>query len=78
MQNAGIEELMIEDQPHAFYKVARSDPLIGPDFEAKFEHWPPLSCRHVRLGSSATRMERPLTPMQAHAPLPIGDEHFER
>jgi hemoglobin len=80
MQDVGIDELMIERQVHGFYAAARHDPLIGPIFEAKIADWDRHLARMCAFWSSVALMSGHYsgTPMQAHAPLPIADEHFER
>lgn len=78
MQDADIDEAMIQRQVHAFYAAARRDPLIGPIFEAKVEDWDRHLARMCAFWSSVTLMTGRYsgTPMQAHMPLPIADEHF--
>lgn len=78
MQDASIDEAMIERQVHAFYSAARRDPLIGPIFEARVGDWNHHLARICAFWSSVvlTSGRYSGTPMQVHAPLPIADEHF--
>jgi len=80
MHDAGIDEAMIERQVHAFYGQARRDPVIGPIFETKIKDWDHHLARMCAFWSSVTLMSGRYngSPMQAHAPLPITDDHFER
>lgn len=80
MLDAGIDETMIERLVHEFYAVARQDDVIGPIFEAKITHWDSHLARMCAFWSSVTLASGRYSgsPMQAHAPLPVMDEHFER
>lgn len=82
---AGIDEAMIDEAMigrlvHAFYAAARRDPVIGPVFEAKITDWDRHLGRMCAFWSSVTLGSGRYagSPMQAHAPLPIMDAHFER
>ena len=80
LQQANIDEDMIKRQVHCFYAAARRDPLIGPIFNARIGDWSEHLARMCAFWSSATLMTGAYsgTPMQAHATLPIGDDHFAR
>jgi len=78
---AGVTEEMIEALVHAFYRRARTDPVLGPVFEREVGDWAPHLAKMCDFWSSVTLMSGRYhgTPMQAHARLAgIGPEHFAR
>lgn len=76
----GIDEEMIQTLVHAFYDRIRADAVLGPIFVARIADWGPHLERMCAFWSSVTLMTGRYhgRPMQAHAPLPIGGEHFDR
>ncbi len=76
----GIDETMLHKLVHGFYGRVRSDPLLGPVFEARIADWPPHLARMCHFLSSVVLMTGRYhgRPMQAHAPLPVGAQHFDR
>jgi hemoglobin len=58
----------------------RADPRLGPVFETRIADWPPHLARMCAFWSSVVLMTGRYhgRPMQAHAPLPVGAEHFDR
>lgn len=80
MAETGIDEAVIERQVHAFYGAIRQDDLLGPIFEAKIEDWDRHLGRMCAFWSSVALMSGRYngTPMQVHAPLPVGEPHFSR
>lgn len=76
----GIDEDMIRRLVHAFYGHIRKDPVLGPVFAARISDWPPHLERMCAFWSSVVLMTGRYhgRPMQAHAPLPVGGEHFDR
>jgi hemoglobin len=78
---AGVTEAMIRELVHTFYARVRSDPLIGPIFNARIEDWPAHLEKLCAFWSSVTLMTGRYkgTPMRTHAVLPeIAREHFQR
>ncbi len=77
---AEIDEAMIARLVDAFYTAARRDPVIGPVFATKITDWDHHLRRMCAFWSSVTLGSGRYTgsPMQAHAPLPIMDDHFAR
>jgi len=76
----GLDEAMIERLVRAFYARVRRDPLLGPVFEAAITDWE-THLRHLMdFWSSVTLMTGRFEgrPMQTHARLDIGPEHFAR
>jgi hemoglobin len=80
VDRTGIDEAMISRLVHRFYEAIRSDPMLGPVFETQIADWGPHLERMCAFWSSVTLMTGRYhgRPMQAHAPLPIGGEHFDR
>ena len=79
--DVGVTEPMIRELVHTFYARVRSDPLIGPIFNARIEDWPVHLEKLCAFWSSVTLMTGRYkgTPMRAHAELPdIAREHFQR
>jgi hemoglobin len=76
----GINEEMIQTLVHTFYDRIRADTVLGPIFAARIADWGPHLERMCAFWSSVTLMTGRYhgRPMQAHAPLPIGGEHFDR
>lgn len=80
VDKTNIDEDMIRALVHAFYDRVRSDPLIGPIFEARIEDWDAHLVRMCAFWSSVALMSGRYhgRPMEKHAPLPIDAPHFDR
>ncbi len=80
MSTTGIDEAMIERLVRTFYARVQTDPLIGPIFAARIEDWDAHIAKLCAFWSSVTLMSGRYhgAPMQAHLPLPIAAEHFDR
>ena len=52
----GITEAMIERLVHGFYARVRSDPVLGPIFDARVEHWEPHLAQMCAFWSSVALM----------------------
>lgn len=76
----GIDEPMITQLVHAFYRRVRQDPLIGPVFAARISDWDPHLARMCEFWSSVMLMSGRYhgAPMPKHAVLPIDAAHFDR
>ncbi|MCB1547253.1 MAG: group III truncated hemoglobin [Hyphomicrobiaceae bacterium] len=76
----GIDEDMIHLLVHTFYDRVRADSLLGPVFDARITDWPPHLARMGAFWSSVVLMTGRYhgRPMQAHAPLPVDAQHFDR
>lgn len=76
----GIDEAMISGLVTTFYAQVRTDPLIGPIFDAKIDDWSHHLEKLCAFWSSVVLMTGRYhgQPMQAHLSLPIRSEHFER
>jgi len=76
----GIDEDMIRRFVHAFYGRVGADTLLGPIFAVRIADWQVHLERMCAFWSSATLMTGRYhgRPMQAHAALPVDDQHFER
>jgi hemoglobin len=79
-ERTGIDEPMIAALVKAFYAGVRQDPLLGPIFEERVEDWEQHLDKLCAFWSSVMLMTGRYhgRPMQAHLPLPVGNEHFER
>ncbi|HWV55100.1 group III truncated hemoglobin [Pseudorhodoplanes sp.] len=71
---------MISALVTTFYAQVRSDPLIGPIFEAKVDDWDHHLEKLCAFWSSVVLMTGRYhgQPMQVHLSLPVRSEHFER
>lgn len=80
MARTGIDEAMIERLVHRFYARVRTDPLIGPIFEARVADWDFHLAKLCAFWSSVALMSGRYhgQPMRAHLPLPVAGEHFDR
>jgi hemoglobin len=76
----GIDEAMIVGLVHSFYERVRSDAVLAPVFAARITDWPPHLARMCAFWSSVVLMTGRYhgRPMQAHAPLPVDAQHFDR
>jgi hemoglobin len=79
-ERTGLNEMMLSRLVGTFYERIRSDPALGPIFEARIGNWPDHLDRMVDFWSSVALMTGRYhgTPMQAHAGLPVNESHFER
>lgn len=79
-ERTGIDETMIATLVRSFYAQVRRDPLIGPIFEERVEDWDLHLEKLCAFWSSVMLMTGRYhgRPMQAHMPLPISEEHFDR
>lgn len=79
-EQTGIDEELIKRLVHRFYEQIRTDPDLGPVFEARVEHWPVHLERMCAFWSSVILRSGRYQgrPMQAHAPLPVDAGHFDR
>jgi hemoglobin len=80
VQRTGIDEAMIERLVRAFYDRARTDPVLGPIFEARIDDWDLHLARMFAFWSSVALMSGRYhgQPMEKHLPLPIDARHFDR
>ena len=79
-EQTGIDEPMIEELVRRFYDKAREDDLIGPIFREKVADWDAHIARLCDFWSSVALMTGRYhgQPMQAHLPLPVDTQHFDR
>ena len=76
----GIDEAMIARLVDGFYDRVRTDPLIGPVFNARIEDWAP-HLEQMRLFWSSVALMSGVyhgRPMPKHLPLPVDARHFDR
>ena len=80
MARTGLDEEMLRDLVHAFYDKVQADPKLAPVFAARISDWEPHLERMTAFWSSVALMTGRYhgRPMEAHLPLPVGGEHFER
>jgi hemoglobin len=76
----GITEAMIERLVHGFYAKVRRDPVLGPIFDARVQHWGRHLDQMCAFWSSVALMSGRYhgTPMVKHVPLPVDAGHFDR
>lgn len=76
----GITEAMIERLVRSFYEKVRTDPLLGPIFDAKIKAWEPHLQRMCAFWSAVALMSGRYhgAPMPRHLPLPVDAAHFDR
>lgn len=76
----GIDEAMIHCLVHAFYERVRGDTVLAPVFDARITNWQSHLARLCAFWSSVVLMTGRYhgRPMQAHAPLPVDAQHFDR
>jgi len=75
-----IDAAMIDRLVGVFYARAREDAVLGPVFNRHVEDWPAHLVRIGQFWASVMLSTGAYSgsPMQRHAPLPIGPEHFHR
>jgi hemoglobin len=80
MSTTGIDDAMIEHLVRTFYARVQADPLIGPIFAVRIADWEAHIAKLCAFWSSVALMTGRYhgAPMQAHLPLPIAAEHFDR
>lgn len=78
--NTTIDEVMIERLVHGFYARVRTDPLLGPVFDARVKNWDEHLARMCAFWSSVVLFSGRYhgQPMAKHLPLPVETQHFER
>ena len=76
----GIDDAMIADLVGRFYTRVREDPVIGPVFATRIEHWAPHLEKMRTFWSAVALMTGNYhgQPMRLHASLPIDAEYFDR
>ena len=76
----GLDDRVLTDLVHGFYARIRTDPVLGPVFEARIHDWPSHLDRMVDFWSSVALMTGRYhgAPMPAHLGLPVGWPHFAR
>ncbi|TXL76777.1 group III truncated hemoglobin [Vineibacter terrae] len=76
----GIDEAMIDQLVRRFYDRVRQDALLGPVFAARIADWEPHLQKMCAFWSSVALMSGRYhgQPMQAHLPLPVDAQHFDR
>jgi hemoglobin len=76
----GIDEAMIRRLVHGFYSRIRTDPVLGPIFDARIKGWDPHLARMCAFWSSVVLMTGRYhgRPMEKHALLPVSGAHFDR
>ena len=79
IERTGLDEAVLSRLVSDFYEHVRSDPGLGPIFEARIENWPAHLSRMVDFWSSVALMTGRYhgTPMQVHTGLPVDESHFE-
>lgn len=80
MARTGLDEGSLRELVHRFYDRVRADAVLGPIFAARISDWDPHLNRMVEFWSSVALMTGRYhgSPMQAHAALSVGWDHFER
>ena len=80
MAQTGIDETMIASLVREFYARVRQDALLAPVFEARVADWSAHIEKLCAFWSSVALMTGSYhgQPMQMHANLPVGGEHFDR
>ena len=80
VDDAAIDEAMIERLVRAFYARIRADTLLGPIFERRIADWEEHLQRMMAFWSSVmlTSGRYRGQPMAKHWPLPVDARHFDR
>ncbi|WP_299821081.1 group III truncated hemoglobin [uncultured Jannaschia sp.] len=80
MDRTGLDDAVLTRLVHAFYDLARRDPLLGPIFTERISDWGPHLDRMVAFWSSVALMTGRYhgSPMRAHLFLPMEKAHFDR
>ncbi|MEZ6002365.1 group III truncated hemoglobin [Hyphomonas sp.] len=80
VEQTGLDETILARLVSVFYEHVRSDPGLGPIFEARIENWPAHLSRMVDFWSSVALMTGRYhgTPMQVHTGLLVDESHFEQ
>jgi hemoglobin len=76
----GIDDAMIETLVRGFYAKVRTDPMLGPVFEARIADWELHLQRMCAFWSSVMLMSGRYhgQPMAKHEPLPVSGRYFDR
>ncbi len=77
-QKTGLNDAVLSDVVHTFYRRIRSDALLGPIFDARITDWDSHLERMVAFWSSVALMTGRYhgRPMEKHMSLPVGPAHF--
>jgi hemoglobin len=80
LHRLGIDEALIHRLVHAFYDRIRADEVLGPIFTARITDWDAHLEKMCAFWSSLalTSGRYHGRPMEAHAPLPVDAQHFDR
>jgi hemoglobin len=80
MTESEIDEPSISKLIRAFYDRVRTDPVIGPVFNARIHDWEPHLLRITDFWSAVMLRSGRYQgqPMRLHLPLPIDATHFDR
>jgi hemoglobin len=80
IKETGVDEAMIERLVRGFYARVRSDPVLGPVFEARIADWEPHLQSMFAFWSSIMLQSGRYhgQPMAKHMPLPVDAKHFDR
>jgi hemoglobin len=80
IRETGIDEAMIERLVREFYARVRTDPALGPVFEAQITDWEPHLQTMFAFWSSLTLHSGRYhgQPMPKHVRLPVDASHFDR
>ncbi|WP_226584161.1 group III truncated hemoglobin [Acuticoccus sediminis] len=80
MGETDLDETVLRELVHRFYDKVRTDPLLGPIFDARISDWDRHLARMVDFWSSVALMTGRYhgQPVPAHAPLPVDASHFDR
>ena len=79
-ERTGLDEALLTDVVHAFYRKVRADAVLGPIFAERITDWAPHLRRMVDFWSSVALMTGRYhgAPVPAHANLPVTKAHFDR
>src|SRR5690606_25228370 len=79
MAQSGLDDEILRRLVHNFYAKIRTDPLLGPIFEARVRDWPAHLERMCAFWSSVALSTGRYSgaPMPAHMPLPVDWPHFQ-
>jgi hemoglobin len=80
MAETGLDEQMLRTLVERFYDKVKRDAVLCPIFAARVSDWSAHLDRMVDFWSSVALMTGRYhgRPVPAHAPLPVGAEHFAR
>ena len=80
MEQTALDEGVLRELVERFYGKVRTDPVLGPIFDARIADWDRHPERMVSFWSSVALMTGRYhgQPVPAHAPLPVDASHFDR